>query len=82
MSVLIMAVILILIVVATVITKKAPFNFVLMIVPIVCALLLGYSVEETSTFVVGQLSSMMESAGFMLLFAFLYFPDAHGSGNV
>ena len=40
MSVLIMAVILILIVVATVITKKAPFNFVLMIVPIVCALLL------------------------------------------
>ena len=73
MSVLIMAVILILIVVATVITKKAPFNFVLMIVPIVCALLLGYSVKETSTFVVGQLSSMMESAGFMLLFAFLYF---------
>ena len=72
-TVLLMAIVLILIVVATVITKKVPFNFVLLIVPIVCALLLGYSVEETSTFVVEQLSSMMQSAGFMLLFAFLYF---------
>ena len=59
--------------VATVVTKKVPFNFVLLIVPAVCALILGHSVEETSTFIVGQLSSMMESAGFMLLFAFLYF---------
>lgn len=72
-TILFMAIILILIVVATVITKKVPFNFVLLIVPIVCALILGYSVEETSTFVVEQLSSMMQSAGFMLLFAFLYF---------
>ena len=64
-TILFMAIILILIVVATVITKKVPFNFVLLI--------LGYSVEETSTFVVEQLSSMMQSAGFMLLFAFLYF---------
>ena len=39
MSILLMAIVLILIVVATVITKKLPFNFVLMIVPIVCALL-------------------------------------------
>lgn len=73
MSILVMAIVLILIVVATVITKKLPFNFVLMIVPVICALLLGHSVEETSTFVVEQLSSMMQSAGFMLLFAFLYF---------
>lgn len=70
---LIMAIILILVVVATVITKKLPFNFVLFIAPILCALILGYSVEETSTFVVEQLASMMKSAGFMLLFAFLYF---------
>ena len=51
MSILLMAIVLILIVVATVITKKLPFNFVLMIVPIVCALLLGHSVKETSDFV-------------------------------
>ena len=70
---LIMAFILILIVVATVITKKLPFNFVLFIAPVLCALILGHSIEETSTFIVEQLASMMKSAGFMLLFAFLYF---------
>lgn len=79
-STLIMAIILILVVVATVVTKKLPFNFVLFIVPILCALVLGYSVEETSTFVVEQLASMMKSAGFMLLFAFLYFQMLTESG--
>lgn len=73
---LIMAFILILIVVATVITKKLPFNFVLFIAPVLCALILGHSIEETSTFIVEQLASMMKSAGFMLLFAF---PDAYRS---
>ena len=38
-TVLLMAIVLILIVVATVITKKVPFNFVLLIVSIICALL-------------------------------------------
>lgn len=71
---LIMAFILILIVVATVITKKLPFNFVLFIAPVLCALILGHSIEETSTFIVEQLASMMKFCpGFMLLFAFLYF---------
>lgn len=72
-TILLMAIVLILVVVATVITKKLPFNFVLLIVPIICSLILGHSVEKTSTFVVDQLASMMKSAGFMLLFAFLYF---------
>lgn len=73
MNITIMAILLILVVVITVITKKVPFNFVLFIVPVVCSLLLGYSVEETSNFIADQLASMMKSAGFMLLFAFLYF---------
>ena len=73
MNTLIMAIVLMLVVVATVITKKLPFNFVLFVVPVICALLLRYSVEETSTFIVEQFASMMKSAGFMLLFAFLYF---------
>ena len=76
---LIMAFILILIVVATVITKKLPFNFVLFIAPVLCALILGHSIEETSTFIVEQLASMMKSAGFMLLFALFVFPDAYRS---
>ena len=69
----VMAIILVLIVVATVVTKKVPFNFVLFIVPIICSLLLGFSLQETSDFVLEQFSSIMKSAGFMLLFAFLYF---------
>ena len=64
---LIMAFILILIVVATVITKKLPFNFVLFIAPVLCALILGHSIEETSTFIVEQLASIF------------VFPDAYRS---
>lgn len=39
MNATVMAIILVLIVVATVVTKKVPFNFVLFIVPIICSLL-------------------------------------------
>lgn len=73
MNATVMAIILVLIVVATVVTKKVPFNFVLFIVPIICSLLLDFSLQETSDFVLEQFSSIMKSAGFMLLFAFLYF---------
>ena len=73
MNATVMAIILVLIVVATVVTKKVPFNFVLFIVPIICSLLLGFSLQETSDFVLEQFSSIMKSAAFMLLFAFLYF---------
>lgn len=73
MNVTIMAILLILIVVLTVVTKKVPFNFVLLIIPMVCAMLLGFSVTEVSDFVLEQFASLMKSTGFMLLFAFLYF---------
>ena len=68
MNATVMAIILVLIVVATVVTKKVPFNFVLFIVPIICSLLLGFSLQETSDFVLEQFSSIMKSAGFMLHF--------------
>ena len=77
MNATVMAIILVLIVVATVVTKKVPFNFVLFIVPIICSLLLGFSLQETSDFVLEQFSSIMKSAGFMLLFAFLYFQNVY-----
>ena len=54
MNATVMAIILVLIVVATVVTKKVPFNFVLFIVPIICSLLLGFSLQETSDFVLEQ----------------------------
>ena len=56
MNATVMAIILVLIVVATVVTKKVPFNFVLFIVPIICSLLLGFSLQETSDFVLEQFS--------------------------
>lgn len=62
MNATVMAIILVLIVVATVVTKKVPFNFVLFIVPIICSLLLGFSLQETSDFVLEQFSSIMKSA--------------------
>ena len=77
MNATVMAIILVLIVVATVVTKKVPFNFVLFIVPIICSLLLGFSLQETSDFILEQFSSIMKSAGFMLLFAFLYFQNVY-----
>lgn len=46
MNATVMAIILVLIVVATVVTKKVPFNFVLFIVPIICSLLLGFSLQK------------------------------------
>lgn len=73
MNITLMALILILIVVATVLTKKIPFNFVLLIVPMLCAMILGYNITEISDFVLEQFASLMKSTGFMLLFAFLYF---------
>ena len=60
MNATVMAIILVLIVVATVVTKKVPFNFVLFIVPIICSLLLGFSLQETSDFVLEQFSSIMK----------------------
>lgn len=44
MNATVMAIILVLIVVATVVTKKVPFNFVLFIVPIICSGSVNYSV--------------------------------------
>ena len=74
MNATVMAIILVLIVVATVVTKKVPFNFVLFIVPIICSLLLGFSLQETSDFVLEQFSSIMKSAGFIVIcLHFLYF---------
>ncbi|WP_202813090.1 SLC13 family permease [Ligilactobacillus equi] len=69
---LLMAILLIIIVVITVVTDKV-FNFVLLTVPIIFAFILGDNIFKVSTYVVTQFASLMQSTGFMLLFAFLYF---------
>ncbi len=68
-----MAILLIIIVVITVVTDKVPFNFVLLTVPIIFAFILGDNIFKVSTYVVTQFASLMQSTGFMRLFAFFYF---------
>ncbi|MCP0887548.1 citrate:H+ symporter [Ligilactobacillus sp. WILCCON 0076] len=80
MNVTLMAILLIAIVVVTVVTDKVPFNFVLLIVPLIFSLLLGHSLTQTSNFVLQQFASLMQTTGFMLLFAFLYFTMLTESG--
>ncbi len=81
MNITLMAILLIAIVVVTVTTDKIPFNFVLLIVPIIFALFLGHSLPSISKFVLDQFSTLMQSSGFMLLFAFLYFQMVSESGT-
>ena len=82
MNATVMAIILVLIVVATVVTKKVPFNFVLFIVPIICSLLLGFSLQETSDFVLEQFSSIMKICGIHVIVCISVFSDAYRSRSI
>ena len=77
MNATVMAIILVLIVVATVVTKKVPFNFVLFIVPIICSLLLGFSLQETSDFVLEH-----EICGIHVIVCISVFSDAYRSRSI
>lgn len=68
-----MAVIMILVVLALIMSKKVPMNFVMFIVPVVCGLILGFSIFDLSNIILAQFSSVMQSAGYMLIFANFYF---------
>lgn len=67
------AIIMLVVVVGCILWNKIPMNFVMFVVPFVCCLLLGYSVQETSGFILAQFNSIMSSAGYMLLFGLVYF---------
>lgn len=73
MSPSIMAIIMVVVVIAFIIWNKVPQNFVLMVVPVLCALGLGYSLTDISGFILTQMVSTMNSVGYMLLFGLLYF---------
>lgn len=66
---------LVVVIVFTVFEKqlKIPMNFVLFTVPVVFSFLMGYDLTQTSTFILNQLSSVMSSTGYMLLFGLIYF---------
>lgn len=52
---------------------KIPMNFVLFTVPVIFSFLMGYDLPQTSTFLLNQLSTVMNQTGYMLLFGLIYF---------
>lgn len=52
---------------------KIPMNFVLFTVPVIFSFLMGYDLTQTSTFILTQLSTVMNQTGYMLLFGLIYF---------
>ncbi|MGT2910743.1 citrate:H+ symporter [Streptococcus cameli] len=76
MSPAILALIMLLIVVIFILFEKqlkVPMNFVLFTVPVIFSFLMGYNLQETSGFILNQLSTLMNQTGYMLLFGLIYF---------
>lgn len=69
----IMAIIMLSIIIAFVFIKKVPIQFVLAIVPIICALFLGVKLTDLNNAMLDQINSTMKSVGYMLLFGMMYF---------
>lgn len=60
-------------VIASVFLKKVPMQFTLCIIPVICALILGYPIKEIGDIAMNQITTSMKSAGIMCLFAMIYF---------
>lgn len=73
MNITVVAFLMIAAVIAAVFFKRVPMQFVLCIVPIICCVLLGYSFAETGDFIIGSINNAMKAAGYMCLFAMIYF---------
>lgn len=76
----IMSIIMLAIIIAGIFLKKIPVPFLLMIVPIICALILGTNINDLSTMVINSLNNTMVSCGYMLLFGLLYFTMLQETG--
>ena len=68
-----MAFIMIIVIIAAILWNKIPMNFIMFVVPLVCALAMGYSVTEISNVILEQISNVMRSAGYMLMFGLIFF---------
>ncbi|HAQ40524.1 MAG TPA: citrate transporter [Clostridiales bacterium] len=73
MSTVAMPIIMIVIIIIALLTKKVPVPFILAIVPILFAVILGFSINEISDFAIESINKTMKSVGYMLLFGLLYF---------
>ncbi len=67
------AVLMVLLVILSLFVKRVPMQYALYIVPIFCALLLGFGFDEIGEMFIGQVNTAMQAAGYMCLFAMIYF---------
>lgn len=67
------AILMVVLVIASLFVKRVPMSYALYIVPIFCALLLGYNFTEIGDMFIQQVNTAMQAAGYMCLFAMIYF---------
>lgn len=82
MSVTLIAILMVLLLVLATFQKRVPIYLVMMIIPILAALCLGYSLPDISASILAKLNETMASAGFLLLFALIYFTMMIETGPV
>lgn len=80
MSTTIVALLAIALIIAAVLYKKIPMQFVLIFVPIFAALLLGNDINKISMMSLRFLDNTMNSVGFMMLFGLMYFTMLSATG--
>lgn len=73
MSISLMAIIMLIIVIILIFSKKIPMVFILAVVPIIFAKLLGFPMDKIGIASLNQISIIMKASGYMLLFALMYF---------
>ena len=73
MSPTLVAILMIALVIGSLFVKRVPMQYALYIVPVFCALLLGYSFTEIGDMFIKQVNTAMQAAGYMCLFAMIYF---------
>lgn len=73
MSATLAAILMIALIISSLFIKRVSMQYALYIVPIFCGLLLGFSIPELTDMFIGQVNTAMKSAGYMILFAMIYF---------
>lgn len=73
MFVSLMAVIMLIVVIILIFSKKVPMVFIMACVPIIFGKILGFSIAELGMASLNQINMIMKASGYMLLFALMYF---------
>lgn len=73
MNITVVAFLMVAVVIAAVFFKRVPMQMVLYVVPIVCCVILGYNFQEIGDLIIGQVNNSMKAAGYMCMFAMIYF---------